>query len=234
MNKTIVVVGGSTGIGRAIAAGFASEDRTSVIATGHERVGHDEVPAGVESVVLDVREAEAISSFFSAFDRLDVLVNCAGIIRRQGAEFRQADFAEVVDVNLNGTQRCCEAAFPSLKAAKGCVINTASMLTFFGSGTSPAYAASKGGVGQLTKSLAVAWAADGIRVNALAPGWIETALTAALGQDETKSNAILGRTPMRRWGRPEDLAGPAQFLASPAAAFVTGAILPVDGGFSAA
>lgn len=234
MTRTIAVIGGSTGIGRAIAAGFAAEGGAEVTATGHEAVALDSLPAGVRFRVLDVRASEDVSAFFAAFDKLDVLVNCAGIIRRQGAEFRQADFAEVLDVNLNGTQRCCEAAFRPLKAAGGCIINTASMLTYFGSGTSPAYAASKGGVGQLTKSLAVAWAGEGIRVNALAPGWIETALTAALGQDAAKSEAILNRTPMRRWGRPEDLVGPALFLASPAAAFVTGAILPVDGGYAAA
>jgi NAD(P)-dependent dehydrogenase (short-subunit alcohol dehydrogenase family) len=233
MNRVVVVVGGSTGIGRAVAEAFVAAGDAQVWATGHE-IGTEPGPRGAEMRVLDVRDAEAVAGFLAGFERIDVLVNCAGIIRRGGAEFRQADFAEVIDVNLNGTQRCCEAAFPALRAARGCVINTASMLSYSGSATSPAYAASKGGVAQLTRSLALAWAADGIRVNALAPGWIETALTAALGQDAGRSAAILGRTPMGRWGRPEDLAGPALFLASPAAAFVTGAILPVDGGYSAA
>lgn len=233
MSRNVVVVGGSTGIGRAIAEAFAAEPDARALATGHE-LGAEPGPQGTELRVLDVRDADAVAAFFAEFERIDVLVNCAGIIRRGGAEFRHAEFAEVVDVNLNGTQRCCEAAYPALRAARGCVINTASMLTYFGSVTSPAYAASRGGVAQLTRSLALAWAADGIRVNALAPGWIETALTAALGQDAARSATILGRTPMGRWGRPEDLAGPALFLASPAAAFVTGAILPVDGGYSAA
>ena len=105
------------------------------------------------------------------------------------------------------------------------------MLSFFGSGPAPAYSASKGGLAQLTKSLAIAWAPDDIRVNALAPGWIETPLTSALREESAKSEAIRLRTPMRRWGQPEDIAGPALFLASPAAAFITGAILPVDGGY---
>ena len=105
------------------------------------------------------------------------------------------------------------------------------MLSFFGAGLAPAYSASKGGIAQLTKSLAIAWAAEGIRVNAIAPGWIATPLTQALQDDPARSEAILGRTPMKRWGKPADLAGSVIFLCSPAAAFVTGVILPVDGGY---
>lgn len=233
MTRTVVVIGGSSGIGRAIAAGFAGEEGAAVVATGHEDGVIANLPENVKGAVLDVRDPDAVTTFFAGFERIDVLVNCAGVIRRNGAEFRQKDFAEVLDINLNGTQRCCEAAHKALKAASGCIINTASMLTYFGSATSPAYAASKGGVAQLTKSLAIAWAADGIRVNAIAPGWIATDLTRALTEDTARSEQILSRTPMKRWGRPEDLAGPACFLASPEAAFVTGVILPVDGGYSA-
>ena len=105
------------------------------------------------------------------------------------------------------------------------------MLSFFGGGLVPAYTASKGGIAQLTKSLAIAYAPDGIRVNAIAPGWIATALTQGLQEDPAREAVILGRTPMGRWGRPEDITGPALFLASPAAAFITGAVLPVDGGY---
>jgi NAD(P)-dependent dehydrogenase (short-subunit alcohol dehydrogenase family) len=110
-------------------------------------------------------------------------------------------------------------------------VNVASMLSFFGGGLAPAYSASKGGIAQLTKSLAIAWAPEGIRVNAIAPGWIATPLTQALQDDPARSQAILNRTPMARWGHPEDLAGPVQFLCSPQAAFVTGVVLPVDGGY---
>lgn len=232
--KTVIVTGGTSGIGKAIAEGFAAGNDAKVIVTGHEQPAEISRPQSVDIHLLDVRDAEAVASFFSAFEKIDVLVNCAGIIRRNGAEFSHQQFADVIDVNLNGTQRCCEAAFDALRRAGGCIINTASMLTYFGSATSPAYAASKGGIGQLTRSLALAWAEDGIRVNALAPGWITTSLTAPLEQDAERSAAILSRTPMKRWGRPEDLIGPALFLASPAAGFVTGAILPVDGGYSAA
>jgi len=159
-----------------------------------------------------------------------VLVNCAGVIRR-GAEQDPAVFAEVLDINLNGTMRCCTAARPLLAQSRGCIVNTASMLSFFGGGLVPAYSASKGGVAQLTKSLAIAYAAEGIRVNAVAPGWIATPLTQALQDDPERSGAILGRTPLGRWGKPDDVADPVVFLASAAARFITGVILPVDGGY---
>jgi len=161
---------------------------------------------------------------------LDVLVNCAGVIRRN-AEHEPEVFADVIDINLNGSMRVCTAAREKLKQRKGCIINTASMLSFFGGGLVPGYSASKGGIAQLTKSLAIAYAPDGIRVNAVAPGWIATQLTQALQEDRTRSEAILSRTPLGRWGEPADVAGPVLFLASDAARFVTGVVLPVDGGY---
>jgi len=171
-----------------------------------------------------------VNALIGRMDVLDVLINCAGVIRRND-EHDPKIFAAVLDINLNGTMRCCAAARPLLRASGGCIINTASMLSFFGGGMVPAYSASKGGVAQLTKSLAIAYAADGIRVNALAPGWIATRLTGALQADPARSGPIVARTPLGRWGTPQDVAGAALFLASPWAAFVTGVVLPVDGGY---
>jgi NAD(P)-dependent dehydrogenase (short-subunit alcohol dehydrogenase family) len=143
-------------------------------------------------------------------------------------------FEHVLDVNLVGTMRVCTAARGHLARTRGCIVNVASMLSFFGGARVPAYSASKGGVAQLTKSLALAWAAEGIRVNAVAPGWIATPLTEAIQQDQARSDQLMSRTALNRWGRPEEIAGPVLFLCSELASFVTGAVIPIDGGYSAA
>ena len=232
--REVLVVGGTSGIGRAIAEAFAGEgNRVTVTGLADEDVRQaDRAP--LKAVQLDVTNAEQVEALLASFTQLDVLVNSAGTIRRGEAEHEAAVFAHVIDVNLNGMMRTCAAAKRLLIGSRGCVINIASMLSFFGSGAAPAYSASKGGVAQLTKSLAIAWAPQGVRVNAIAPGWIETALTAPLVANESRRNAILARTPLGRWGQPADVAGAALFLASPAAAFITGVVLPVDGGYSIA
>ena len=238
ISKQILVSGGTSGIGWAIAQAFAKAGHR-VTATGVslaevEAARRVQADDSICYEILDVRSSDQIADLFKTLLKLDVLVNCAGVIRRGGAEHDPVAFAEVLDVNLTGTMRLCAAARRLLKESGGCVLNTASMLSFFGSGVAPAYSASKGGVAQLTKSLAIAWAADGIRVNAIAPGWIETPLTEPLTADPARRQAIIDRTPLGRWGQPEDVTGAALFLCSPAAAFITGVILPIDGGYSIA
>ncbi|MGA0249390.1 MAG: SDR family NAD(P)-dependent oxidoreductase [bacterium] len=232
--RKVLVTGGSSGIGAAIAQVFASNGDL-VVATGATKEEVERAQVQLESTAisfqeLDVRDGSAVQACIDEIDSLDVLVNCAGVIRRN-AEHEPEVFADVIDINLNGSMRVCTAAREKLKQRKGCIINTASMLSFFGGGLVPGYSASKGGIAQLTKSLAIAYAPDGIRVNAVAPGWIATQLTQALQEDHTRSEAILSRTPLGRWGEPADVAGPVLFLASDAARFVTGVVLPVDGGY---
>lgn len=225
----VLVTGGTSGIGAAIAVAFL-EDGARVIVTGHSPEECANAPSGCEARLLDVRNGDAVSVLFTGLDALDHLVNCAGIIRR-GAEHDPQVFADVVDVNLTGTMRVCAAARPLLARNGGTIVNTASMLSFFGGALVPGYAASKGGVAQLTKSLAIAYAEDGIRVNAIAPGWIETPLTSALRQDADRHAATANRTALKRWGKPQELAGAVLFLSSPLASYVTGSILVVDGGY---
>ena len=234
-DKTVLVSGGTSGIGAAIGNALA-ELGAIVTVTGATEAEAAEANRGASigrADALDVRDDTAVAAFFAALPTLDVLINCAGIIRR-GAEHDPAVFAEVLDVNLTGTMRLCAAARPLLARTHGCIVNTASLLAFVGGALVPGYSASKGGVAQLTKSLAVAYAPDRIRVNAIAPGWIETELTRRLREDPVRNEAIVARTPLGRWGVADDVAGTAVFLCSPAAAFVTGAIIPIDGGYLAA
>ena len=219
---TAVVTGAAGGIGGALLSAFRD--------AGYQVTGVDRVSAdGVTS--LDVTDTAAVAAFAASFDTLDALINAAGVLRLQ-QEYDPGVFAGVVDINLTGTMRMAVACRPALAKARGSIVNIASMHAIFGAPLSPAYAASKAGVVQLTKSLAVAWAEDGIRVNSIAPGWIETPMTIPARSDAARNRAILERTPLGRWGTPADLVGPALFLASDAARFITGALLPVDGGYS--
>jgi NAD(P)-dependent dehydrogenase (short-subunit alcohol dehydrogenase family) len=232
--KVALVTGGLSGIGAAIANQLSALGAKTV-AAGLPLPADvpDTLSKEIGRITLDVRSSEDVSAVMKRFERLDIVVNCAGVISR--VEEHQIDvFERVLDINLNGTMRVCSSARELLKASSGCIVNTASMLSFFGGGLVPAYSASKGAIAQLTKSLAIAYAVDGIRVNAIAPGWIATPLTQALQDDAGRSQDILDRTPMRRWGQPQEVAQVAAFLCTPAASFMTAAIVPVDGGYLAA
>lgn len=227
--RTAVVSGGTSGIGLAIARAFAAAG-----ATVHA-VGLGVLPAaeaGITFGTLDVTDTAACRALIAAIPQVDFLVNAAGMLRRDD-EYSIDVFQHVLDVNLTGTMRLCTEVREKLAVSRGAIVNIASMWTYFGGPRVPAYTASKGAIGQLTKSLAVAWAAEGIRVNAVAPGWIATPLTQALQDDPVRSAPILDRCPMKRWGRPEEVAPPVLFLCSEAASFINGAILPIDGGYMA-
>ncbi len=234
--RHVLVVGGTGGIGGAISRAFADQG-CQVVATGQQPAevdAFDSAGRSIDTCTLDITEATEVSRLVDRFSQLDVLVNCAGLILRDGAEHDMTGFEQVLAVNLSGLMRVCTSCRPLLIASRGCVVNLASMLSFFGSGHAPAYSASKGGVAQLTKSLAIAWAEHDVRVNAVAPGWIATELTAPLMANTARHDAIVARTPLARWGQPDDVAGAVLFLCSPAARFITGVILPVDGGYSIA
>ena len=229
--KQALITGGARGIGFGIAEAMLKAGY-DVVVTG---LTAEEVAAApkrdhLKAVRLDVTKDAQVADCIAALPRLDALVNCAGVILRDSKEFTIQGFQQVIDVNLTGTMRMCMAAKPLLEG--GAIVNTASIWSFFGGGLTPAYTASKGGVAQLTKALAVAWAPN-IRVNAIAPGWVETELTKGARADQARSDAIVARTPFGRWGKPEDIGGAVVFLCSEAAAFITGTVLPVDGGYTA-
>lgn len=230
--KTILVTGGSSGIGLAIAKGFARLGG-SVIAIGSSKQKLASARAGSPDIrfeQVDVRDAKAIKLFMGGLDRLDVLVNGAGIARPL-SEFEDETYLEVIDVNLNSQMRFAMSARPLLKASGGSIINIASMLSYLSDPAVPAYGASKTGVLGLTRHLAHAFGPEGIRVNAISPGYHKTDMTKALWTDPVPAEKIAARSALKRWGTVDDLVGTALFLSSPAATFVTGADLPVDGGF---
>lgn len=234
-HKVALITGGARGIGFGVAEALLQSGYHVVVAG----LSDDEVAAvpardKLLAYQLDVTDDQAVADVIAKQSRLDALINCAGMILRGGAEYEIASFQKVMDVNLTGTMRMCLAAREKLGASgHGVIINTASMLSYFGGPLTPAYAASKGAIVQLTKSLAVAWADEGICVNAIAPGWIETDLTRGAREDAARSQAILARTPMKRWGIPADIGGVVAHLCSDEARFITGAVIPIDGGYSA-
>jgi NAD(P)-dependent dehydrogenase (short-subunit alcohol dehydrogenase family) len=229
--KQVLITGGARGIGWGVAqAMLAAGYAVTVTGLTGEEVAAVPSRENLKAVQLDVTDDAAVAAIVGGLAGLDALVNCAGMILRENREFTVEGFQKVIDVNLTGTMRMCVAARSLLENSGGAIVNTASIWSFFGGGLTPAYTASKGGVAQLTKALAVAWAPR-IRVNAVAPGWIDTELTKGAQADRARSDAIVARTPFGRWGKPGDVGGAVVFLCSQAASFITGTILPVDGGY---
>lgn len=232
--RTALVTGANTGIGQAIAVAMAQAG-ADVIAAGRRDCGETVALMGSgRAVRLDFADPHAAKDLF-AKETIDILVNNAGIIRREDAvDFSEADWDEVIDVNLKALFFTCQAfARAALPRHMGKIVNIASLLSFQGGVRVPSYTASKHGVAGLTKLMANEWASEGLNVNAIAPGYIETNNTRDLRNDPERSKAILDRIPAGRWGKAEDIAQTAVFLAAPASDYINGAILNVDGGWLA-
>ena len=237
IDHRVLVVGGVGGIGSAISQAFLDAG-CEVVATGLHledlELSELQPHSKLRLATLDVTNDSQIASFISNIGSLQTLINCAGILSRF-KEYEVETFQKVIDVNLTGTFRMCMACKPLLanNDGQGAIINIASMNAFVALPWIPAYCASKGGVVMLTKSLALAWANEGIRVNAIAPGYVETNINAAGRQDTVHYQRIRSRIAQGRWAKPDDIAGSVLFLATKAAQYITGTVLSVDGGFLA-
>ena len=243
--RVAIVTGGNGGIGLGMARGLGEAGAAVLVAARNEAKSAAAVAEleglGVQAaaVAVDVADRDSCLAMVAAarerWGRLDVLVNNAGTnIRRQPEAYALEEWHTVLETNLTGAFLCCQAAYPAMvEAGGGKIVNIGSMMSIFGASYVVPYASSKGGIVQLTRGLATAWAKDNIQVNAVLPGWIDSDMTRrAREQVEGLHEKVLARTPAGRWGEPGDLAGLAVFLASPASDFVTGTAIPVDGGYS--
>jgi 2-deoxy-D-gluconate 3-dehydrogenase len=244
--KVAIVTGGNGGIGLGMARGLARTGASVVIAGRNETKSKDAVRnieqlgAKAMAVTVDVTDKTAVARMVETtlkqFGRIDILIINAGMSVRHPAHMLSLeDWHTVIDTNLTSAFLCAQAVYPAMKqAGGGKIISIGSMMSIFGAGFAPAYAASKGGIVQFTKAIALSWAPDNIQVNAILPGWIDTALTQTAREQIPRLNDnVLARTPAKRWGTGDDLAGAAVFLSSSASDFVTGIAIPVDGGYSA-
>ena len=227
----VLISGGTGGIGMAFARAFVGAGARATVTD--LKPPAEPLPDGIGFAPLDVRSDQQVAALAARIDSLDVLIHCAGrLIRWQ--EYEIDTFKDVVDIHLFGAMRLATAFRPQLKAAKGSVILIGSMYSYFGASRIPAYAAAKTGIVGLTRSLALGFAEDGIRVNAIAPGWIATEISRGGREDPDFNAKLMHRLPTGRWSEPEELSGTAVFLASPAARLVNGVTIPVDGGYVAA
>jgi len=244
--RVALITGGNGGIGLGMARGLAQAGAAIAVAGRNlekSQAAAAELSAmGVKTAVLEVDVTDdastrkMVDATLAALGRLDILINNAGInIRKQPQDYTLAEWRLVIDSNLTSAFTCAHAVYPHMKSAgAGKIINIGSMMSIFGASFAPAYAASKGGIVQLSRALATAWAKDNIQVNAVLPGWIDTDLTRRARAEVSGLNSmVLMRTPARRWGTPDDMSGIAVFLASAASDFVTGTAIPVDGGYAA-
>ena len=243
--KVALVTGGNGGIGLGMAQGLANAGAAILVAGRNDEKNAAAVATLVESgsdaaaATADVTDEAAVAAMVEAalsrWGRLNILVNNAGInIRKEPQELSLDEWRSVLDTNLTSAFLCSQAVYPYMAAnGGGKIINIGSMMSIFGAAFAPAYASSKGGIVQLTKATATAWAKHNIQVNAVLPGWIDTDLTRR-GRREVEGlhERVLARTPAGRWGEPADMAGIAVFLSGPASDFVTGTAIPVDGSFS--
>lgn len=243
--KVAIVTGGNGGIGFGMARGLANVGARVVVAARNQEKSDAAVrelrALGSDSLAIQVDVADELSvdalvnKTMNHCGRLDILINNAGVnVRKPPHELALDEWRQVMDTNLTSAFLCSRAAYPHMKAlGGGKIINIGSMMSLFGASFAPAYGASKGGIVQLTKSLAVAWASDNVQVNAVLPGWIDTDLTRKARQQIPGLNErVLARSPSGRWGSIDDLSGVAVFLASAASTFITGVSIPVDGGYS--
>jgi 2-deoxy-D-gluconate 3-dehydrogenase len=243
--KVAIVTGGNGGIGLGMAQGLCAAGATVVIAARNA----DKSAAAVASIIASGGKASAIvvdvtdeadcqamvAATLKTHGRLDILINNAGInIRKRPEEYTLAEWQQILQTNLTSAFICSQAVYPEMKrASQGKIINIGSMMSIFGTAFTTPYAASKGGIVQMTRALACAWAADNIQVNAVLPGWVDTELTQTARKDIAGLHErVLARTPAGRWGDSHDFAGIAVFLASAASDFITGTAIPVDGGYS--
>jgi len=233
--RSVLVVGGSSGIGNGIARAFRDRGASVTVwgtrssAADYEQEAGSDLD-GLAYTSVDVSDDDAVARAAAAVERLDVLVLSQGIVKYRRAEYAMPGFRQVLDVNLTSVMACCAAFHPQLQAACGSIIVLSSTAAFHATRGNPAYAASKAGAVGLVRTLADAWAADGIRVNGIAPGFVATKMTRVTTEDPQRLDAALKRIPLGRLGTPADMAGVALFLASPLAAYVVGQTLPVDGG----
>ena len=229
--KHVLITGGTGGIGSAFARAFLGAGAT-VIAADLKASAAGSLPETVQFEELDVCSDEDVEALAARTERLDVLIHCAGRLARW-EEYKPSVFMSILDIHLVGSLRLANAFRPHLKATQGCLINIASMYSYFGAPHVPAYSAAKTAIVSLTKSLAIGFAEDRIRVNAIAPGWIKTEISRAGRENPEFNSRVVARLPNGEWAEPEELAGTAVFLASPASKLINGVTIPVDGGYVA-